>query len=174
MFSGASQNFWINLIGFQLIWWICVLFGNTWLVIVWLLVALHLFFHREPVTELFSILICATIGFVIDTLLTLNGIFMFQNHSEFPSAWLFALWISFSATLRQSLKFFTKHYTLAAILGALGGSGAYLTAEQFGQFDFGLPLWNTGLLLAFIWSVLFPLLIWVSHQFPRSGYAKAI
>jgi len=172
MFSGLSQNFWINLIGFQLIWWICVLFGNTWLLAVCVLLGFHLLFHREPIVETSTILICAIIGFCIDALLTLKGMFIFPNDSSLPPIWLFALWMSFSATLRQSLGFFSKHYLLAAILGAFGGSGAYLTAENFGQFSFGMPFWYSGFLLALIWAALFPLLIWVSHRYPRSRHAK--
>lgn len=184
MFSGISQNFWINLIGFQIIWWVCVLFGNTWLAITWALLGCHLLFHREPISEACYILICATIGFGIDALLTFKGIFIFQESvfqdsslkesSSIPPLWLFALWISFSATLRQSLGFFSKHYVLAAILGAVGGSGSYLTAEKFDQVSFGFPTWDTGFLLAFIWLILFPLLIWISHYIPRGRYAKVV
>lgn len=174
MFSGASQNFWINLIGFQLIWWLCILFGNTWLAVIWLLLALHLFFHREPLVEVWSVLICTTIGFALDTLLTFQGVFIFHNNSLMPPVWLLALWCSFSATLRQSLSFFSKHYVMAAILGALGGSGAYLAAEKFGEVSFGLSLWHTALLLAGIWSVLFPSLIWLSHFFSGDSRAEAI
>lgn len=184
MFSGISQNFWINLIGFQIIWWVCVLFGNTWLAITWALLGCHLLFHREPISEACYILICATIGFGIDALLTFKGIFIFQESafqdsslkesSSIPPLWLFALWISFSATLRQSLGFFSKHYVLAAILGAVGGSGSYLTAEKFDQVSFGFTTWHTGFLLAFIWLILFPLLIWISHYIPRGRYAKVV
>jgi len=194
MFSGISQNFWINIIGFQLIWWGCVLFGNTWLAIIWALLGCHLLFHREPIPEACYILICATLGFGIDTLLTFKGFFIFQDSvlqgavlqgstlqsqspqesSVIPPLWLFALWISFSATLRQSLGFFSKHYVLAAILGAIGGSGSYLTAEKFDQVSFGFTTWYTGFFLAFIWSILFPLLIWVSHYIPRGKYAKVV
>jgi len=184
MFSGISQNFWINIIGFQIIWWVCVLYGNAWLAIIWLLIGCHLFFHREPIPEACYILVCATLGFGIDTLLTFKGIFIFhgtdiQGHTPqesyaMPPLWLFALWIAFSATLRQSLSFFSKHYVLAAALGAFGGSGSYFTAEKFDQVSFGFSIWHTGFLLTFIWLILFPLLIWISHYIPRGRYAKIV
>ena len=131
-------------------------------------------FYREPIVEAWSVLICATTGFVIDTLLTYQGVFIFHNNAVVPPVWLFALWLTFSATLRQSLSFFSKHYLMAAIFGALGGSGAYLAAEKFGEVSFGLTHWHSGLLLACIWAVLFPLLIWLSHVSPGGRRAEAI
>lgn len=174
MFSGASHNFWINFLGFQLSWWLCILFANAWLAVVWLLLALHLFFHRDPIVEARSVLICAVIGFSIDTLLTSQGIFIFHTNPVVPPVWLLALWLTFSATLRQSLSFFSKHYVMAVIFGALGGSGAYLAAEKFGEVSFGLSHWHSALLLACIWAVLFPVLIWLSHIYPGGTRAEAI
>lgn len=167
MFSGASQIFWINLAGFQLIWWLCILLGNTSLPIVLFLLVLHVVFHSQPLQETLAIFSCAIFGFVVDLLLTSKGLFIFNGSSSLPPIWLFALWLGFSATLRQSLDYFSSHYVLAAFLGAIGGSAAYLAAEAMGAVEFGASELYMATFLAFIWFLLFPLLSWLSHLVTR-------
>ncbi|MFW1677127.1 DUF2878 domain-containing protein [Pontibacter sp. JAM-7] len=164
-----SKNIWINLIGFQLAWWLCVLLGNTAVLWVLVLLVLHIQFHPQPVLEIRIILLSAGCGIIVDSLLTLVGVFQFTDADWILPLWLVVLWLAFCTTLRQGLSWFQRHYWLASGLG--GGSAAltYLGAARLGAVQLGLPEWQVFILLVLIWSALFPLLLWIS-QFTERRY----
>ena len=85
LFSGISECFWINLTGFQLIWWLSVLLGNSAVPVVLLLLVLHIAFHSQPLREIRVLLVCAILGFTVDGLLTLGGVFVFNQGSPWIS-----------------------------------------------------------------------------------------
>lgn len=161
--SGFSQRFWINLAGFQLSWWCAILLTDASLIILVVLLVLHLLLHQCPAKEAAIILSCGLTGFAVDLLLTATGVFRF-GASELPPLWLLLLWFCFSATLRQSMAFFFGRWILAAISGGVFGSLTYIAASNFGVVAFGFPLLQTAVVLALVWMVLFPLLVWLSGQ----------
>lgn len=170
--SGCSQNFWVNLGGFQLCWWCAILLTDSSLMILAVLLILHLLFHRHPVHETAVLLSCGLIGFAVDLLLTATGVFGFGS-SAFPPLWLLLLWFCFSATLRQSMTFFYGRWILAGICGGVFGSLTYIAAGNFGAVTFGLSLIQTFLVLMLVWMVLFPLLLWLSGQVFSEHFSDA-
>jgi len=158
-----SERFWVNAIGFQVIWWACILYREDAVIVVSFLLTLHLIFHSEPIAEMIIVVALAALGFMIDTALTLSGFFVFSD-SLLPPLWLFLLWMGFVATLRQSLAFFSKRFYLGALAGALGGSTTYIAAAKLGAVSLGFSLSQSLLILAAIWLFLFPLLLHVSHR----------
>lgn len=172
MFSGISQRFWINLLGFQLAWWCAILLREDGLLIMALLLLTHLLLHRQPGQELKAILLCGFTGFAIDLILTRMGLFIFPE-GHWPPVWLLCLWFCFSATLRQSLSYFREHALLASGCGAVAGSLTYLAAARLGAVTFGVSeLAMFGMLLV-IWMVLFPLLLKLSHSEIREVWGDA-
>jgi len=170
MNQGLSQNIWINVIGFQVTWWLSIMYGNSAIVPVVFLLALHLVFHKAAVEEIAVITACACIGFTVDIMLTMQGVFIFENNPAHVPCWLFLLWLCFSATLRQSLRFFSHHLALASIAGAIAGSLTYLAAARLGAVSFGFSTFSTLSLLALVWAILFPLLLLISTNI-RKMYA---
>lgn len=164
---GISERFSINLIGFQVVWWVCILFGNSGLLLPVCLLLLHIWFHSSSQQELKVVLLTAVCGFVIDAVLTLMGVFVFTDQL-YPPIWLFVLWCGFCATLRVSLKFFQRRYWLAAVIGSLGGSSTYIAAHKLDAMALGYPLGTTFLLLSLIWFFLFPFLILMSEKLSES------
>lgn len=165
MFSGVSQKFWINLAGFQVAWWCLILFGNSAATLVTFLLIIHLLLHSKPSAELKVLIICGVVGFAVDTLLTFSQFFIFYaDGSEVPPFWLLLLWFAFSATLRQSLNFFSHRYLLAAVCGSLAGSLTYLAAARLEAVSLGLPLIPAFVVLACRWALLFPLLVWIGDR----------
>ncbi len=158
-FSGWSETWWINLIGFQLAWWLSVLYGNQALPIVAALIAVHLLLHSTPSVELIVLVSCALLGMLVDTVLTRSGIFVFTQDHAWPPVWLVLLWLSFSATLRQGLHWFKGRYLLSALVGSLAGAASYLAAGRLGAVIFGVTEIEAALLLALIWMMLFPALM---------------
>lgn len=105
----------------------------------------------------------ATIGLLVDIVLTRSEIFVFSNHAFVP-LWLVLLWFGFSTTLVRSLKFLNRHLLLAALFGAIGGPSSYFAGHRFGAVEFGYELIPTLLLLAVIWACLLPLFFTLARQ----------
>jgi hypothetical protein len=162
-FSGLSQRLWVNLLGFNLIWALCIFYGNSLLPLVILLLLLHLLLHRQPALELAIVVGLGSLGYALDSVLTLLGLFRFESVQSIAPLWLLLLWFGFCATLRQSLSFFRSHLLLAALVGAMGGGFAYLAAANFGAVTLGLPALQSGLLIALIWALLFPAFLRISQ-----------
>ncbi len=150
MFSGISECFWINLTGFQLIWWLSVLLGNSAVPLVLLLLVLHIAFHSQPLREIRVLLVCAILGFTVDGLLTLGGVFVFNQGSPWPPVWL---------VLRQCLRFFSRRHLLSAATGSVAGALTYWAAINLGAADFGFAVVPSLILLAVVWMALFPALM---------------
>ncbi len=157
--SGLSCNFWLNLIGFQLIWWSLVLWGNAAVPIALLLLLPHVFLHAYPRKELQMMLAAALLGYAVDSLLTLSGVFLFSPTDLLPPLWLLVLWFAFAATLNQTLNWFSGRYRLAALIGGPGGSSTYLAASELGAVSFGPGTLLSISLLTLVWALLFPLLV---------------
>jgi len=171
MRSGLTQNPWINFIGFNICWILCVLFGNSAILPVTGLLICHLLLHSKPWTETRVISTLGLLGFSIDTLLTLTGVFRFPHSAEIslPPFWLLLLWLSFSATIRQSLAWLTKLPVMASLAGAIGGPLAYYTASRLGAVDLGFSIAASLVLLALIWAVILPLFFWLSQQLEKTA-----
>ncbi len=163
-----SKNIWINLAGFQLIWWMSVLLGNAALPWVFMMLALHLVFHPERTSEASVMLICALCGIIVDGVLTLLGVFRFAEAGLILPFWLLALWLAFCATLRQGLIWFRGRYLLAALSGGLSAALTYMAAAKLGAVELGFTDGQTFLLLTLIWSGLFPLLLLLSQRLERN------
>ena len=157
--SGVSNNFWVNLIGFQLIWWSLILWGNSALLPAMLLLFAHLLLHRTPRQELQLMLAVALPGFLVDSLLTITGVFVFPEPAMVAPAWLLVLWFAFAATMNQALNWFSGRYLLAALIGGVGGSSTYIAAAELGAVSLGIGVLASFLLLTLVWTLLFPLLI---------------
>lgn len=162
MFSGYSQNFWVNLIGFNIAWWSAILLRQDAVVILGLLLTAHIAGHRQPWQEGRALVVCGLLGFMVDLLLTRLGLFRFAG-SEWPPLWLLLLWFCFAATLRQSLCFFRSRLRLAAVCGAVSGSLTYLAAARLGAVTLEASELAMFGGLAVIWLGLFPLLLKLSH-----------
>jgi len=176
-FTGLTQIFWVNLVGFQMVWWLSILGRDSTQSIIVLLLVIHLMLHARPRHELKVVFICGILGYAVDAALTYTGVFVFREHGGgvyLPPLWLLLLWFGFSATLRQSLVFFADKLPLAAVCGAIAGSLTYLAAGNLGAVSFGYSVPATAYLLAAIWAVLFPALLWLSDRLGEFHVAKHI
>lgn len=161
MIKYPSNNFWINLTGFQLAWWCAILLGNHGVMILSVLLVFHFVYHQTPKAEMAFVFSAGILGYLLDTLLTLQGVFVFSE-SGLPPVWLLLLWFCFSATLRQSLSFFQSRLWLAGSMGGVSGALTYLAAARLGAFAPGISEMSLFILLVLLWSGLFPLLMWLS------------
>lgn len=163
-----SRGFMIyNALSFQLVWWSSVLWLNLSLVFTIPLLMLHFILliglgKRQCYRlDWIFILKLAPIGMAIDGLLMVFGVFEF---AVFPW-WLICLWLHFILSLHYSLAFM-RHLPLflQAIIGGVFGCLSYVTGAHMSAVTFPLELSVTCIVLATIWSLLFPLLLRLTHS----------
>jgi hypothetical protein len=144
----------INVVGFNLVWFGLVYWGNIFVPIAIALLGAHIFYVSEKENqEVTLIFIVAIIGVVVDSTLQALGIFSFLGNAYLP-VWLISLWFCFGATLNHSLGFLQNSKRLQVLVGAIIAPLSYLAGHQFKAVDFGLSVINTYLLLSVIWAVL--------------------
>ena len=162
MLFGLAWKTWINFIGFNLIWILSIFSGNASILWVSALLLVHFLLITKPLVELSVVLATALVGYSVDCLLTLFGVFKFEQVQGITPIWLFFLWIGFCSTLRHSLSFFSEKYLMASLVGAVAGSFTYLSAAHFGAVSLPLSPVISVAVLASVWAFLFPILLWIS------------
>ena len=149
LFNKASP---VNLIGFNLIWLGLIFFGNVFIPVAAILLALHWHYYAEK-NELTLILIVATLGILLDSILTYSGFFIFPDTQHIPF-WLIALWFCFAATIRHSLNFLASSKLLQLLVGAAFAPLSYLAGAKFSVVYITPSLGFSYLLLSLLWGPL--------------------
>ncbi len=125
-----------NVLGFQAVWWACVLGaggGSAWAgpLAAAVFAAVHLRFTPSPSRDLRLLAAAIVLGLVVDGLLGTSGLLVYAaagGRPELAPGWIVALWAGFALTLTHSLGFFARRPLAAAIFGLLGGPLAYASA----------------------------------------------
>jgi hypothetical protein len=151
---------WINLIGYQLVWFAAVigaargqpLLGPT---AATLFICLQLSASRRPRADVGALLLALTLGVAIDGGLKASGSLQYASPSPslLAPVWILAIWAAFGMTLNHSLIFLQGRVGLATFLGAIGAPLAYLAAARgFNVVSFAQPAWMGLLILALSWA----------------------
>ena len=163
----------INIIGFQLCWWSCVLFAKTdYYYTGPFFMACFIFFHLWKVSkknfEIKLILIFSILGTVIDSLIMQTKILSYEGlySSALPIAplWITAMWCGFSATVNHSMSWLDKKWFLSVILGAVFGPLSYITAAKFEAISLSSDITIVVVVLAVVWGLSMPLIFWVNGK----------
>ena len=146
---------WFQLLGFQGFWWVAVLGENSGISLLIALLALYFIASPTRLTDL-KVLPLALLGWALDGLLTLMGVFSFTS---WP-LWLGLLWLGFVLTLGHSLRWLRSwpRYAQAAV-GAVAGTASYVAGWRLGAVNLPLGLVMSVLPLALSWGALLPWLI---------------
>jgi hypothetical protein len=162
----------LNIIGFQIGWFACVLgaaYGYPLLgpLVALPVIGLHLMRQADRSPELALMCLVALIGSTYDQTLMW---FDLVNYSaslwslDWLPIWMITLWLLFATTLNVSLKWLQDRYLLAAVFGFIGGPLAYWGGAKLGAIHW---LRHDELLLALAigWAVLMPILVWLAAHF---------
>ncbi|MGB0733933.1 MAG: DUF2878 family protein, partial [Pontibacterium sp.] len=106
-----------------------------------------------------------------DMVLSLAGLFKFEQHilgAAVAPLWLFTLWIGFAASLRTSFGFLKGRLVLASVLAVLSGPSSYWAAESLDAVVFPYGQWLTLVVLAVLWAILFPALLFLCQRLELS------
>ncbi|MBT8361137.1 MAG: DUF2878 domain-containing protein, partial [Deltaproteobacteria bacterium] len=97
------MNWFINLIIYQITWFICVLGGNdlSWIPLIFLGIHLYLSPYRKADSMLIIALFC--VGIVIDGTLKVLGLFNFTSDSFPIPYWLMVVWLVLATLPNHSL-----------------------------------------------------------------------
>jgi hypothetical protein len=148
----------INIIGFNLSWFGLVLLGNDFIPVTLCWLIYHLYQgqrsgNKQWRTEIVLISLVTATGILVDSVLTLSGIFQFPEHHIIP-LWLVMLWASFAATIAHSLQFLAKSKRLQLLIGFVFPPFSYLAGASFLAVELPYGPYITYFVLAPIWSVL--------------------
>lgn len=156
----------INATIYQIGWFACVL-GAAWgrgtegALLAILLTSLHVAFAARPRAEVAVVAVAVLCGAVLDTLHSGFGILRFEGHvpGTLAPLWILALWAQFGTVLHYCMRWLSRRYLLASLLGAVGGPLSFLAGERLGAAAFGEPRLACLAVLALSWSLALPLLV---------------
>jgi hypothetical protein len=162
----------LNFVWFQTIWWLVILFRNDAVLPVIGLIILWLVFSPKRVQDIKLMSMVLIIGTVTDALLTVFGIFIFDETNTLVALWpipiwLSLLWAAFAGTVYHSLTMFKGRTLLAALGGAVFAPLSYIAGAKFGAVELGVSLMWSYIIIAMVWSVIFPLCFYLSMNVDR-------
>jgi hypothetical protein len=161
-----------NYIGLQVGWMACAIGAAqemAWLgpLVVALYLGLHIYWSPKRIMELRFIVLAGLIGLVVDSLKKITGLISYAG--DIPIAWLappwiIAMWLLFSTSMNGSLSWLKGRYMLAVILGAIFGPLSYVSGARLGAAEFNFNFWITIGILAVVWGLVVPGLVWLSGK----------
>ena len=174
--SGSTGASVVNAAAYQAGWFACVLgaaggWGAAGASIALTLALLHVVLAERPGREWPLLLAAAGVGAVADSLHAGFGILHFNGHEAGTLAplWILALWAQFGTTLHFSLRWLSRRYALASLLGLVGGPLAFLGGERLGAASFGEPRALSIAVLALSWAVALPVLVAIADRLGGVG-----
>jgi hypothetical protein len=159
------MKYWLVLqaVIFQAIWFACIFGGNQWLALSVALLLVHFFISPNKYAD-FKVLPLALIGFGIDYLLILVGVFDFD---EAP-LWLGILWLAFVLNFGHSLNFLHRLTPWWLIsIGAISGCYVYVISWYLGAVALPMGVVISGFIVGGIWAITLPLYV-KADQYIRS------
>jgi hypothetical protein len=122
---------------------------------------------RERARHAWLLGLAGVVGYAADSVLVLAGVLTFPPHVVlgWPStAWMVALWVLQAAVLGGALSWMRNRFTLAAVVGVIGGPLAYLAGERMGAAVLGPTPAVALAAIAAEWALAMPLLVWLDER----------
>ena len=176
------MTFWVNLIGYQIVWFSAVIGAGRQLwwpgvIAAAIFMLSHLALARQSRTEravdVRLLAVAVTIGTLLDGTVAASGFARYaaDDLTLLPGGaplWILAMWGSFALTLRHSMTFLLGRPVIGLLLGAFGGPLAYLGAGRGWQaITFAEPRWTSIATLAIGWGIAIPLLTILAVRWSR-------
>lgn len=142
----------INVLFYQVIWFSCVLLGNSGALVALVVLPLHLAASGMVAADLKMIGFLFAVGLLVDGTLQQIGFFTFKQPGFPIPIWLMAIWLGLAITPHHSLAWLKNRPLLSGLFGALGGPVAYWAGVRLGAASFSWPELQSLGLLALIWG----------------------
>jgi hypothetical protein len=154
-------------------WFICVMgvaWGDPWIgpLVIGLILGLHFWRSRDRRGEIIFVSLAGGLGLLVDSLQKVGGLIVYQQDT-LAIAWLapfyiVSLWMLYASTFTSSMDWMRRSYLLALVAGALFGPLSYLAGHRLGAISFAHSHEMTLGVLALIWSIANPLLVFISNR----------
>ena len=163
----------LNILGFNIGWWACVLgaangFSYVGPAAMLVFLVLHFYINAFDYSEIKLIIIFAFLGTLIDTLMVYTGMLSYKGLYEediiIAPLWITAMWCGFAATVNHSMAFLKGKWIYSLISGAIFGPLAYMTGQGLGAINFNADHLSIIILLAVVWAFSLPLIFFVNDR----------
>lgn len=150
------QGVWAKLINFalfQVAWFSAALYQFSALPVLFLVIALLLYFSPSKIIDGKLALVAIAIGFCVDSGMSYFNILNFGQ--SYTPIWLICIWVCFALTLNHSMQWLLSiHPAVQFLLGGIFGPLSYLAADGFSALTFVTePLTNV-MIHSVTWGVL--------------------
>ncbi len=161
IFSTKHLPILFNIIGFQLVWFLCVYGASRQTIVPGLIAALVFalvvcYLSTDRTRDVTTLLLALPMGFIMDSVLAKSGLITFTHaipSENWAPIWIMCLWLGFSFTLNHSLKSLYAKPIAIFLFGFLGAPLAYsIAAYKFGAMAFTGNLLPALLAIACVWG----------------------
>lgn len=154
----------INVLLYQSVWFLCVFWGTGGAVIALLLIGGHLLTTRHRKEDLMMMGLLLVCGLIVDGIIHRIGYIEFPVPAQPIPLWLAVIWMALALMVHHSLRWLKKRPLLSMFFGALGGPLAYWAGVKAGAATFVAPLFQSLVLLAVVWGLLWPAVMHVGER----------
>ena len=170
----SKFSFIIDLVIFQIAWFLCVLATKTPFPEISPFIALAIVLLRSLQAKRFLLEIpfltsSLIIGIIGDTTLIYLKLLQFQPYPNIFGSplWMIMLWACFGIMLRPVFNWFLDHFWRSILGFSIGGVVAYWSGQKFGVLEFSNS-WITALGIATEWAIAGIVLHFLHVKFPES------
>ncbi len=129
-----------NFVAYEVAWFACVLGaakGLPWAgaAVASIVTFAHIALSGRARAEVMLVVTAASIGLLVDSALAGSGYIAFESGvwaDGWAPYWMVSLWAAFATTLNHSLRWLVGRPVIAILLGAIGGSLAYMAGQRLG------------------------------------------
>jgi len=154
----------INVLIYQIIWFLCVFAGNTGAFLSLFLLAFHLLRSANLREDLKMMFVLLLIGVVVDGAIRYAGIISYTVDGFPIPFWLAVIWLGLAILPHHSLNWLKGRPLLSIGFAAVGGPLAYWAGVRFGSAEFNSPLLLSLALLAVVWACMWPLVMVIADR----------
>ncbi|MGI9537450.1 MAG: DUF2878 domain-containing protein [Desulfocapsaceae bacterium] len=160
----------INILIYQIVWFLCVFKGDTGAFLSLVLLVGHLLWSPLRKADLQMMFILLFGGLVIDGTISYAGLVSYRVDGVPIPFWLAVIWLALAILPNHSLRWLKGRPLLSALFAAVGGPLAYWAGVKAGSASFNATLFNSLALLAVVWALFWPLAMEIANRLaPRDA-----
>jgi len=156
-----TKNALINLVLFQVLWFLSVIGSHHQLV--WpacLLLAVFAYWQlgsaRRHPSDIRLLCVAVITGLILDTAWIHLSLIQYNNSApiaHIAPLWIILLWAGFALTINHSLAWVKQKPTLGYLFGFIGAPLSYYAGVKLNALDYLQPIWLVSLALAVTWAL---------------------
>jgi len=160
----------INVLIYQIIWFLCVFKGDFGAFLSLGLLIGHLLWSPLRKADLQMMCVLLIMGLIIDGLISYAGVVSYRVDGVPIPFWLAVIWLALAILPHHSLRWLKGRPLLSSLFAAVGGPLAYWAGVKAGSATFNATLFSSLALLAIVWALFWPLAMSIANRLaPRDS-----